>query len=1125
MRRNVAAVAAFALAAAALAVWLFPRALPTIAVDQRLTRTLALQRADSFFRVRAPQGAAARTAVRFASSDSLITFVDLAGGGHDTLNALIRGRDVAPFFWSVRSFVPGDPHEASVALAPDGRVIGFTRTLAEADKRPDVGADSGQRLAEHVLADWLGQPPGEWRLATSSYETRKTSGRVDRTYTFERVRRRVAGAPIRTDIVIAGDTPASARPYVEIPESFSRRYGAMRSANDLLTLIDTVAVLALLILGAVTLWRYAKSNSVRWRPALTAGGVIGAFLLAAGVNELPGSWYAYDTATSPVVFQASIVGSALLGAIGMALLVGLTLAAAECASRHAFPAQPDWWKLWTYRGTRDVAARVGGGYAVAMWGFAYVALFYLVTRNVFGWWVPSELLDDPNLVASPLPWISGVAASLQAGVWEEALFRALPLSLLSLWVGTRPRRGWWMAGGVVASALVFGFGHSSYESWPAYSRAVEIFLDACLWGVLVVAFGAIVTMVAHFVYDLVLFGLFAATGSAPAYHVTAAIIVLALLAPALAVAWRVLRQRGFASLPEDGRFAAWTQGGKRPAAAIEARPRDGGLTSRARAVAVAVCLAAAVLAVALRPPAVLGHAFTATRAQVLAAADRELRAAGADPAGWTRLAAVATDTLDAWPRFLRANHMEAAAGRFAASYVPPTWWTVRYVHTGAAIAGRAEEWRVRVWPDGRPLDSHHIIPDSARRDSVGAAAARRIARAALASAGIDTLPLREVNFDETARPQRRDVTVTYADSSVTLPSGAAAHAWVTMAGSEPLVARRGVELPEAFLRADRDAQTTRTLVAGLCALVLALLVGGGAVFVVRKRAPLLADGALDTRASLAIIGTLWALGIAQALNALPRTLFAYDTAVPWRTFVATAAVGVVVTVFPALIVYALWLLVGALRRRVGIPLAPGALAEGRNDALLAGLGLGGTLALVELLAPLATAGGIPEPPQTLLDLALPWLGTALSTPVAAIVGTAVFAIPALVIAGLSARRSVRAVLVVLALALLGGVTLSAGGAHPAHAVVGAVFAVAALAAAGGAVARWGTVCAWSWVIALLTERAIRALREAWRAPTAPEHVAGVLSVVVAMFLVCVLARLTHGGTTPRGAGAEHASAG
>jgi hypothetical protein len=534
-RTFAAGIAALAIAAAATALWLFPRAFPVIALKQEITRDVAVARADSFFRAHELAPARARTAVRFRGNDSLSTYIGLAGGGHDSLNALLRGRDVAPFTWSVRAFVPGNPREARVTFAPDGRIVGFTRTFAEADRRPAITADSGRVLAENVLATWINEPLDRWKFVASSYETKKTSGRIDRSYTFERADRKLSGAPIRVEVAIAGDTPSKIRPFVEIPESFRRRYGEMRSANDFLALLAGIGILAIGIAGIVFLSRTARAKLVRWHPAMMVGGVIGALAFAAGLNELPGSWYGYDTATSPVAFQAMIIlGATAIGALGM-LVIGFTLAAAEAATRQAFPNHLDWWKLWRFRGTREVAARVAGGYATACIAFAYVTIFYLVTRNLLGWWVPSELLDDPNQIASPMPWIAGIDASLSAGVWEEALFRALPLSLISLWVGQRARRRWWMAAAVVLTAIVFGFAHSNYPSWPPYSRGVEILLDACLWGVLFLSFGLLVTVIAHFVYDLVLFGLFAASGSAIEYRISAAIIALALLSPALAV--------------------------------------------------------------------------------------------------------------------------------------------------------------------------------------------------------------------------------------------------------------------------------------------------------------------------------------------------------------------------------------------------------------------------------------------------------------------------------------------------------------------------------------------------------------------------------------------------------------
>ena len=104
--RVAIAIAAVALAATVTAVWLFPHALPILTLEQSLTRDIARTRADSFFRAHDLAPAGARMAVHFQGNDSLRTFVELAGGGADSLKALVRGRDVAPFTWLVRAFVP-----------------------------------------------------------------------------------------------------------------------------------------------------------------------------------------------------------------------------------------------------------------------------------------------------------------------------------------------------------------------------------------------------------------------------------------------------------------------------------------------------------------------------------------------------------------------------------------------------------------------------------------------------------------------------------------------------------------------------------------------------------------------------------------------------------------------------------------------------------------------------------------------------------------------------------------------------------------------------------------------------------------------------------------------------------
>ncbi|MGH7604760.1 MAG: CPBP family intramembrane glutamic endopeptidase [Gemmatimonadaceae bacterium] len=1116
MRRSRIAVvvALFGLAAAATAAWLFPRALPTIALKQSLTREVALARADSFFHTHSLAPQSARTAIRFHANDSLRTFVELAGGGHDSLNALVRGRDLAPFTWSVRAFIPGDPHEARADFAPDGRIIGFERKLADADRRPAVSADSGQRIAENVLAMWIGRRNGLWKLVTASYETKKISGRIDRSYTFQRTDRGIGSAPIRMEVRIAGDTPALVRPYVEIPESFRRRYAEMRSWNELLALLASLVILAISIAGIVALIRFARERRVRWRQPMVVGGTVGALALLAGINEIPGSWFSYDTAMSPITFQATQVLLALLFGITTALVLAFTLAAAEAANRSAFPWHLDWWKLWRNRGTREVASRVGGGYAVAAIGFAYVAIFYLVTRTLFGWWVPSELLNDPNQIASPMPWISGIALSLNAGVWEEALFRALPLSLLALWLGPRPTRRWWLAAGVIGSALIFGFAHSNYESWPPYSRGVEIFFEACFWAVLFINFGVLVTMIAHFAYDLVLFSVFVASGSAVPYRVTAAIVAIALLAPAIAVAWRWAQQRGFVPAPADARFAAWTPIAAPATTSLPPARPVGALSVRARRLAVAAAIAGIIVAVARPPKPVLGPEFTVDRQHVLKTADSMLVAHGGNPAGWKRLTIIGTDTLDAWPRFLREHKLVQQARQFALTYEPPTWWTVRYVHTQGSPSQRIEEWRVRVRPDGRPLDARHLVPDSAPSQSLDSSAFRRIAISALARDGIDISTLQESELRETARPARRDATVIYDDTAVKLPAGAVAHAWVDIAGDQPLVARRGIELPEAFLRADRARQTNRMLIVGMSVLLLLVLVVTGAIVVKRRRPILVDDGKLDRKRILGITGVLVLLAILSALNTLPSRLYGYDTARSWDNFLISTVLSFLGTIPLALIVVGLWLTLDAMRRRVGISMLEGSPSRPTSNAMLiVGLALGGIVFAIAR-PDTVSSSGTPKIPMTNLNDLWPLLAGIPAIPMISIVSLAIVGIPLLTVAAVSPRWRLRALMIGLLVALVAAVGLTARSGTDFHPLA-AILVAAGVVLFAIALLRGGTRSAWSWIVAALFFQSLAGLRNAVYAPVWQGRGAGALTMLVAAGLIAVVAQRAAHGTPER----------
>ena len=112
------------------------------------------------------------------------------------------------------------------------------------------------------------------------------------------------------------------------------------------------------------------------------------------------------------------------------------------------------------------------------------------------------------------PWLPPIAQSLQAGFWEECLFRAVPLAGAAL-LGDRfgSRKGFLAAGFVLGSYFWRRTRH--YPSQPAYARVVELIIPSFVFGGLYLTFGLLPAIISHFTFDVVWFSipLFVSTAS------------------------------------------------------------------------------------------------------------------------------------------------------------------------------------------------------------------------------------------------------------------------------------------------------------------------------------------------------------------------------------------------------------------------------------------------------------------------------------------------------------------------------------------------------------------------------------------------------------------------------------
>jgi hypothetical protein len=332
-----------------------------------------------------------------------------------------------------------------------------------------------------------------------------------------------------------------------------------------------------------------------------------------------------------------------------------------------------------------------------------------------------------------------------------------------------------------------------------------------------------------------------------------------------------------------------------------------------------------------------------------------------------------------------------------------------------------------------------------------------------------------------------------------------------------------VELPEEFVRADRDRFMTRVLVTGLSAIVLITLIVMGFVRVIRRREPLIVETGMSRRAVVLALAIISLLIAASALNDFPASLLDYDTAEPWSSFITSNVVGVIGgSVFMLLLVSGTWLALNALRRRLGIPVfAPTAVGDKRNGALLAGAAMGSVFAIFGIVLPLVTPG-LPSPPATSLASAVPVASQLLALPQFVLLLVPVVAIPLLLIAALAREWRSRALLGLVLAALLAGAMLPAS-MEPVT-PLGIVARLSALVAILLAIRTWGSLHAASWIAAAVSADALFAARNALHSANSVDawtHVIGVIAAAGVLALVFYFER----GELNRGLGAAGRSQG
>jgi hypothetical protein len=896
-----AVLLALALASALAALWLFPRAMPLLQLNVSMSRDQALAAAETLQTQRFAELGTTRVVARFDHDANLQNYIELDGGGVNAFTGLLGRRFVAPYYWTVRRFAESQEDELAVRFTPEGHAYGFTRKVPEKAPGATLTEAAARTLAETGARSLLGDALWVAYAPQSASQITRPGGRVDHSFVYEHQSEQRGEARFRLKLEVAGDRLVDVTPYAFVPQAFGQRFAQLRSGNETIAKVANIAMVTLLGLGGLLggwLW-LARRGGLTWRPALLAGGVVGALLAGALLSNLPQNWFGYLTTDSASSFLLRNGATALGAGVGAMLMLGLVFAVAEGLSRQAFAQHPRVFSLWSVHAGASPQAlgRTLGGYAWTGFELLLVVGFYLVARTQFGWWLPAESLTDPNILSAWRPALGPIANALMAGTWEEAMFRAVPLAGAAL-IGQRI--GWRrssIAVALVLQALVFAGGHASYPGLPSYSRVVELFLPALVWGLIFLRFGLVPCIVMHFTFDLTLMSLplFVATDSR--LWLDRALVLLAGLFPLLMLARARFKQGYFAELPQalrHGEATAVPQGivqigdaeavGSIPAPVLAApvqRPWWLGRTP------LAVAAALGVLALLLwpapkvnTPPFTVDHAAAVMRAEGLLA-ERGVRL----DADWKRLAIVrpvaAGDSKAV--RFVWREAGPQVFAKLLGSTLLPQHWQVLFKHASGPVEERAEVWEVALTGQGEVLALEHHLPEGRAGAKLDRAQAQALVTIYMADhEALAKRPWELASVQEKELPARRDWTFYWDDKQALDVKGGTSRLAVTVRGDE-LAAWQYVFVPEAWEREQQQAESAKTpfrVVAGIAGAALLLLMLGTALRQV-------VQGTLHWRQGLTWAALFLVSGLAEYALTFDHKAMGFNVAQDWNTQLAT----------------------------------------------------------------------------------------------------------------------------------------------------------------------------------------------------------------------------------------------
>lgn len=468
-------------------------------------------------------------ASRLVVDDEALDYLMRTFGQSRTQDLIRRGEPVYVYDVVFKRY--GDPDSIRVALHPDGRVLGWTRTVQEDAPGAVVELSEARRTARDLVAAAVGIKLGE--LDETGQYQRERPHRRDHVFVYERWLSKTPELRERMNITIAGGNVTTVQRELVVPES-ARRAARRREAPMIALQMASFVLIAFAGFAALVVFlKSLQTGEVRLRRAAGWVGIIAFFLLLTQALRPADLLLRWDPLWPRWIANFQTLGFALAQGAWIAAALFIVIAAGDALDRKS---GADRGATFWLAGRGRLADRAVGmaslrGFMVGLvCGGALVATLLLLEILAGGWSGIQPQGFFFFAINSSVPALSTLLYFLMVALVEESGYRFFA----GTWLLDLTHRKWIA---IVVPALLYGASHTGLDFLPPvepfWGRAVALTVVGAIWGWAFLRYDALTVVLSHFTADLFVFN-WPRLGSGDPVLVAKAIATIAVpLIPAL----------------------------------------------------------------------------------------------------------------------------------------------------------------------------------------------------------------------------------------------------------------------------------------------------------------------------------------------------------------------------------------------------------------------------------------------------------------------------------------------------------------------------------------------------------------------------------------------------------------